>query len=134
MPNSFAAPWTVTHQAPLSMEFPRQEYWSGLPFPSPRDLPNPGTEPAFCLYLQADSLPLSHRGSPHLQCRRREFDPWVGKMLWRRKWQPTPVFLSRKSHGQRSLAGYSLWYHKKVKHDLVTKHQQHCINFKFHEL
>ena len=39
-------PWTVTHQAPLSMEFSRQEYWSGLPFPSPGDLPNPGIEPA----------------------------------------------------------------------------------------
>ena len=38
-------PWTVARQAPLSMRFPRQEYWSGLPFPSPGDLPNPGTEP-----------------------------------------------------------------------------------------
>ena len=37
--------WTVPHQAPLSMGFPRQEYWSGLPFPSPGDLPNPGIEP-----------------------------------------------------------------------------------------
>ena len=37
--------WTVAHQAPLSMEFPRQEYWSGLPFPSPGDLPDPGIEP-----------------------------------------------------------------------------------------
>ena len=38
----FATPWTVTHQAPLSMEFSRKENWSGLPFPSPGDLPNPG--------------------------------------------------------------------------------------------
>ena len=38
----FAAPWTVGHQAPLSMEFSKQEYWSGLPFPSPGDLPDPG--------------------------------------------------------------------------------------------
>ena len=37
-------PWTVSHQAPLSMGFSRQEYWSGLPFPSPGDLPNPGIE------------------------------------------------------------------------------------------
>ena len=37
--------WTIAHQAPLSMGFSRQEYWSGLPFPSPGDLPNPGTEP-----------------------------------------------------------------------------------------
>ena len=42
----FAAANTVAHQAPLSMEFPRQEYWSGLPFPSPRGLPNPGIKPA----------------------------------------------------------------------------------------
>ena len=41
------------------------------------------------------------------QCRRRRFDPWVRKTLWRRKWQPTPVFLLGKSHGQRKLAGYS---------------------------
>ena len=41
----FAAPWTVAHQAPLSMEFFRQEYWSEWPFPTPGDLPNPGIEP-----------------------------------------------------------------------------------------
>ena len=40
----FVAPWTVAHQDPLSMEFSRQEYWSGLPFPTPVDLPNPGSE------------------------------------------------------------------------------------------
>ena len=41
------------------------------------------------------------------RCRRHGFDPWVGKILWRRKWQPTPVLLPEKSHRQRSLAGYS---------------------------
>ena len=41
----FVTPWTVAHQAPLSMGFSRQEYWSGLPFPSPGDLPDPGIEP-----------------------------------------------------------------------------------------
>ena len=41
----FATPWTVAHQAPPSIGFSRQEYWSGLPFPSPGDLPNPGIEP-----------------------------------------------------------------------------------------
>ena len=44
MANFFATPWTVTHQAPPSMGFPRQEYCSELPFPSPGDLPKPGTE------------------------------------------------------------------------------------------
>ena len=42
----FATPWTVAHQAPLSMEFSQQEYWSGLPFPSPGDLLDPGIKPA----------------------------------------------------------------------------------------
>ena len=42
---SFVIPWTVAHWTPLSMGFPRQEYWSGLPFPSPGDLPDPGIEP-----------------------------------------------------------------------------------------
>ena len=41
----FATPWTAAYQAPLSMQFSRQEYWSGLPFPSPGDLPDPGIEP-----------------------------------------------------------------------------------------
>ena len=49
-------PWTVACQASLSMEFSSQEYWSGLPFPFPRDLPNPGIEPG-CLALPADSFP-----------------------------------------------------------------------------
>ena len=52
----FVTPWTVAHQAPLSMGFSRQEYWSGLPFPSPGDLPNPGIEPRSPA-LQADALP-----------------------------------------------------------------------------
>ena len=43
----FETAWTIAHQAPLSMGFSQQEYWSKLPFPSPRDLPNPGIEPAF---------------------------------------------------------------------------------------
>ena len=50
-------PWTVAHQAPLSMELSRQEYWSGFPFPFPEDLPDPGIEPRSPA-LQADSLPL----------------------------------------------------------------------------
>ena len=45
-------------------------------------------------------------------CGRPGFDPWVGKIPWRRKWQPTPVFLPGESHGRRSLVGYSPWGHK----------------------
>ena len=44
--------------------------------------------------------------------RRLRFNPWVGKIPWRRKWQPTPVFLLGKFHGQKSLVGYSPWGHK----------------------
>ena len=51
----FASPWTVAHQAPLSLGFSRQEHWSGLPFPSPGDLPNLGIEPGSPA-LQADAL------------------------------------------------------------------------------
>ena len=58
----FATPWTVACQAPLSMEFTRPEYWSGLLFPSARDLPDPGIKGRST--LAADSLPLSHQGSP----------------------------------------------------------------------
>ena len=50
----------------------------------------------------------------HLQCRKPGFDPWVGKIPWRRKWQPTPVFLPGELHGQKSLAGYSPWGRKEL--------------------
>ena len=59
----FTTPWTVAHQTPLSMRFSRQEYYSGLPFPSPGDLPDPAIEPPSPA-MQANSLPLSHLGSP----------------------------------------------------------------------
>ena len=59
----FATPWTVAYQAPLSMEFSRQEYWSGLPFPSSGDLPDPGLEPRSPV-LQADVLPSEPPGKP----------------------------------------------------------------------
>ena len=62
----FATPWTVAHKAPLFMRFPRQEYWSGLPLPSPGYLSDPGIEPTSLTVSknwQADSLPLRHQGS-----------------------------------------------------------------------
>ena len=66
--DSFATPWTIACKAPLSIGFSRQEYWSGLPFPSPGDLPDPGIKlvsPA-APALQVDSLPLSHWESPSI--------------------------------------------------------------------
>ena len=72
----FATPWTIARQAPLSMKFSRQDYWSGLPFLSPGDLPDPGIEPRSPA-VQADSLYcLSHQQSP----RKTRFYPhtqWV---------------------------------------------------------
>ena len=67
----FETPWTVAYQAPQSMEFSRQEYWSGLPFPSPEDLPNPEIEP----------------GSPALQADALLSEP-PGKLLW---WPPFSI-------------------------------------------
>ena len=94
--------WAAAHQAPPSVEFSRQEYWSGLPFPTPVLLP----------------------GKFHGRRSLVGYSPWDRKesdtterlhflsfyrSLWRRKWQPTPVFLPGESHGQRGLVGYSLW-------------------------
>ena len=59
----FVTPWTVAHQAPLSMGFSRQECQSGLPFPPPGHLPNPGIEPRSSPTLQADSLPSEPPGN-----------------------------------------------------------------------
>ena len=61
---TLATLWIVAHQAPLSMGFSRQEYWSGLPFPSPGNLPYPGIEPGSPV-LQADSLLTELQGSPY---------------------------------------------------------------------
>ena len=61
----FATPWTVAYQAPPSMGFSKQEYWSGLPFPSPGDLPDPGIEPGSPTF-QADALTSEPPGKPIL--------------------------------------------------------------------
>ena len=72
-------PWTVAHQAPLSMKFSMQEYWSGLPYPSPGDLLDPGIKlrsPA----LQADSLPFEPPGKTSIQltsCQKENYPEWA---------------------------------------------------------
>ena len=112
-----------------------REHWSVLPFPPSADLLYPGiiesTSPAlagrfFTLWATRE-VQKRHKwltgGFPDgavgkhstCQCRRptrRKFDPWFGKIPWRRKWKPTPVVLLGKSHGQRSPAGYSPWSFK----------------------
>ena len=80
------------------------------------------------VFTELFNLPRWPRGKEFAcQCRRCGFNPWVGKIPWRRKWQPTLVFLSEKSHGQRNLVGYSLWDCKKVGQNLETKPQQQYI-------
>ena len=140
----FVTLWAIVHQAPQSMGFSRQEYWSRLPFPSPGDLPNSGIKPRSpayagrCFNLWATKGTNTIREVPtsrnnHLpkaslptaitlglwgwlsskeftcKCRRCRFDPWVGKVPWRRKWQPTPIFLSGKCHVQKIPLAYSPW-------------------------
>ena len=65
------------------------------------------------------------------QCRRPCFDPWVRKIPWRREWLPTPVFLPRKSHGQRSLGSYTPW-DRRVRQDWVTNTLLFCVHCKMH--
>ena len=75
-------------------------------------------------YLPTRGFPMVKWQSPPASAgdnRRWRFNPWVRKIPWRRKWQPTPVFLPGKSHGQRSLAGYSPWG-RQVGHNWATEH------------
>ena len=87
----------------------------------------PGLKGEFRLsiYILCVGLPQWLSGNESAcQCRRQGFDPWVEQIPWKRKWQPTPICLPGKSHGQRSLVGYSLGCRKRVGHDLATKQQQ----------
>ena len=73
------------------------------------------TQPCLCKYLLRSVLPGGSDGEePACNAGRPRFDAWVGKILWRRKWKPTPVFLPGEFPGQRSLTGHSLWGHKEL--------------------
>ena len=104
-----AIPRTVARQAPLFMGFPRQEYWSGCHFLLQGIFLNQGSNSFSCIGRQI--LYCSARDKLLL---RSYHAAWVGKFPWRRKWQPTAVFLPGKSHGQRSLVGYSPWGRKEL--------------------
>ena len=73
-------PWTVAHQVPPSMGFSRQEYWSGLPFPSPGDLPNPGIKPRSPT-LQADALTSAPPGKPQKKYTKKIFMTQITTMV-----------------------------------------------------
>ena len=81
----FVTLWTVARQASQSMGFSRQEYWTGLPFPSPGDLPDPAIK-LRSLALQADSLPSDSQEKPHhrgLECKsRKSRDIWSNRQVW----------------------------------------------------
>ena len=72
--------WTVAHQASLSMGFPREEYWSGLPFPFLGDSPDPGIKPGFPT-LQANSLPSEPPGKPYQRWRETSWESGINKLL-----------------------------------------------------
>ena len=90
----FATPWTVAYQAPPSVRFSRQEYWSGLPFPSPWDLPDPGIEP-WSPALQAYALlsePLGKPMSKKLAFLKANFGRLVKSGLKYRLWKHLSIF------------------------------------------
>ena len=77
----------------------------------------------FYMYLNSTNVYLSSipGGSDGKECKTLRFNPWVKKILWRREWLPTPVFLPGEFHRLRSLAGYTVHRVTRVGHDLVTK-------------
>ena len=104
----FVNPWTIVHQAPPSMEFSRQEYWSWLPFPSPGDLPNARIEPGIshivgrCFTVWATRE--SHCGyNPQfiIVCI-YSVVPWGGKITWKTEWQPLQYSCLENSMDRRS--------------------------------
>ena len=109
--DSFATPRTIAHEVPLSMEFSRQEYCSGLPLPSPGDLPHPGIEPGSPV-LQADSLPPESPGNLSAV---QETAVW--SLGWRNPLEKgmathSSILAWRFHRQRRSLAGCSPWDHK----------------------
>ena len=79
MSDPFRTPWTIAHKAPLSMGFPRQEYWGGLPFPSPGDLPDPGIKPASPIFA-GGFFTTEPPGKPH-----RKFNQTVIQKMYEEK-------------------------------------------------
>ena len=111
---SSATPWDVARQVPLSMGFPRQEYWGGLLFLSPGDLPDPGIECVSLVSLawQADSIPLSHLGSPI---------PSGSFLFCPQWWCP--------NHGRYLIVFTSLFHHNLCgTYNMLTRKYKYCMH------
>ena len=125
----FVTPWTVAHQAPPSMEFSRQEYWSGLPFPSPGDLPDPGIEPRSPA-LQADTLASEPPGKHLTRWGNIQFlseksaCEWVPEEIPKRPW-----YLQR-----RLLAAHSVLSLRGSSHALFANHTRPNVSSTLHVL
>ena len=112
----FVTPWTMAHQAPLPMGFSRQEYWSGLPFPFPGDLPNQGTEPHL-LHCRQILYHLRHQGRLHKMLRAFKFMEIESRMVFARGGENEELFFN----GNR----VSVNKDKKVLEMIVKFAQQH---------
>ena len=132
----------IDHQKSSSFRYSKQ--CNRNPFITHITLPQPLTRSPIPLILRAASETFTHKrffkswnpsGLPWRLClpwrrhRRSGFDPWVRKILWRRKWQPTPVLLPGESHGQKSLVGYSLWGWKESDTTEATGQRIHLDSF-----
>ena len=132
----FATPWTAAHQAPPSMGFSRQEYWSGVPLPSPTGLVNALMVTFMCRLDWVTQYPAtwsdilgfpggSDGKAPANAGDLRDMGSvlGLGRSPGRRAWQPTPVFLPGQSHGWRSLMGLHSMGSQRVRHNLSTEQQ-----------
>ena len=146
MSYSFAFPWTAAHQVPLSMGFSRQEYWSGLPFPPPGDLPHPGIEPMSLVSL---ALAGGFFTTVPQGFHRKPLDPWTDGLWslcswssWTEKlWASysnlslwlTKALGSSYAHGE--LLSFLLMLKKICSNYLIDikEHPKHSINSKFKE-
>ena len=124
---TYEAPYNVNLALPWSNSLPQKSSCCCSNLLLPQDL---CTCYAFCLELSpSDYLPVLFRwfSGKESTCQRKrfrrlEFDPWIGKIPWRRKWQPIPIFVSGGFHGQRSLVGYSSWGRKELDTTEATEH------------
>ena len=104
----FVTPWTVAHQAPLSMEFYRQGFWSGLPFPSPVDLFNPGIKPRSPA-LQVDSLSTEPPGKPTLRSKKGGSRNCLENSRDGRVWWAAVYGVAQSRTGLKRLSSSSKW-------------------------